>query len=132
MSSLLNPVSPTTQIEPFDAAQTLGVLLKETPEYKAFIQAQKALNSDPISHELSLEYLKHLDASRKDQDLDGTHAAELTRLELEMEDLPVIQEYRQSAREIRDLLQAVDKIISQEAGLDFAINAQHGGCACGG
>jgi cell fate (sporulation/competence/biofilm development) regulator YmcA (YheA/YmcA/DUF963 family) len=132
MSSLLGSALPATKIDPFQAAQTLGFLLKETQEYKDFIQAQKALNSDPTSYRLSMEMRSHQDALRRAQDLDGQHAAELARLELQMEEQPVVQEYRRCAKNLGELFQAVEKMISQEAGMDFAINAQRGGCACGG
>jgi cell fate (sporulation/competence/biofilm development) regulator YmcA (YheA/YmcA/DUF963 family) len=132
MNSLLSSALPATKIDPFQTAQTLAFLLKETQEYKAFIQAQKALNGDPASYRLSMEMRSHQDALRRARDLDGQHAAELARLELQMEEQPVVQEYRLCTKNLGELFQAVEKMISQEAGMDFAINAQRGGCACGG
>ena len=43
-----------------------------------------------------------------------------------------MKEYREREKEVGALIQAVDKIISQEAGLDFAVNAERTGCSCGG
>ena len=132
MNAPLNSVSPTTKIDPFQEARTLGNLLSQTPEYKAFIEAQKAVNSDPTSYTLSVQMRGHQNAIQCGRDLYDEHAAELTRLELEMEDLPVVKEYQECAKEVSALFQVVDKIVSQEAGVDFAINAQRSGCGCCG
>jgi hypothetical protein len=43
-----------------------------------------------------------------------------------------MKEYRAAEIEVTALFQIVDKIVSEEAGLDFAVNAQHTGCSCGG
>lgn len=132
MNSPLSPVTPTTKIDPLQAAQTLGNLLSQTPEYKAFIEAQTAVSSDPVSYTLSVQMRGHQNAIQCGRDLCGEHAAELTRLELEIEDLPVVKEYHRCAEKVSALFQAVDKIVSQESGVDFAINARRGGCVCGG
>ena len=132
MNSPLNSVSPTTKIDPFQAAQTLGDLLSQTPEYKAFIESQKAVNNDPTSYTLSVQMRGHQNAIQCGRDLYGEHAAELAQLELQMEDLPVVKRHHEAAKEVSALFQAVDKIVSQEAGVNFAINAQRSGCACGG
>ncbi len=125
-------VSSTTGVNPFQAAQALGKLLSETPEYKAFIEAQKAVNSDPTSYALSVQLRGHQHAIQCGRDLYGEHATEAARLELEMGDLEVVKEYHRARQEVSVLVQAVDKIVSQEAGVDFAINARRSGCACGG
>jgi hypothetical protein len=49
-----------------------------------------------------------------------------------MEHLLLVKEYREAAKEVSALFQAVDKIVSQEAGVDFAVNAQRSSCGCGG
>lgn len=132
MNPPLGHVTPTTKIDPFQAAQALGNLLSQAPEYKAFIEAQKAVNSDPISYTLSVQMRGHQNAIQCGRDLYGEHAAELTRLELEIADLPIVKEYHKTMNEVCTLFQEIDKIISQESGLDFAVNARRGGCACGG
>lgn len=124
--------SPTIDIDPFQAAQLLGNVLSETPEYKAFLAASKAVHNDATVQKLSAEMRAHQTALHWGRDPDGQHAVELTRLELEMEDLPAMKEYRATEKEVSALFQAVDKMISQEAGLDFAVNAQRTGCSCGG
>jgi cell fate (sporulation/competence/biofilm development) regulator YlbF (YheA/YmcA/DUF963 family) len=110
----------------------LGNVLSETPEYKAFLAASKAVNSDATVQKLSRELRAHQTALQWGRDPDGQHTAELTRLELEIEDQRAMKEYHTSEKGVSALFQAVDKIISQEAGVDFAVNAQHTGCSCGG
>jgi cell fate (sporulation/competence/biofilm development) regulator YlbF (YheA/YmcA/DUF963 family) len=132
MGSSLTLIDPTISIDSFQAAQQLGNVLSDTPEFKAFFAASKAMHNDPIVQQLETEMHAHQTALHWGCDTDGQHAAELTRLELELEDIPVMKQYREKEREVSALFQAVDKIISQEAGVDFAINAQRGGCACGG
>jgi cell fate (sporulation/competence/biofilm development) regulator YlbF (YheA/YmcA/DUF963 family) len=119
-------------IDPFQAAQLLGNVLSETPEFKAFLAASKAVHNDVTIQKFSAEMRAHRTALQWGRDSDGQHAAELTRLELVIEDLPAMKEYRATETEVSALVQAVDKVISQEAGVDFAVNAQHTRCSCGG
>ena len=123
--------SPIIDIDPFQAAQLLGNVLSETPEFKAFLAASKAIHNDVTIQKLSAEMHAHQTALHWGHDPDGQHAVELTRLELEIEDLPAMKEYHEREKEVSALFQAVDKMISQEAGLDFAVNAQRTGCNCG-
>ena len=132
MALQLNLVNPAMKADPLEAATTLWTLLTHTREYKAFITAMKAVNSDPTIRNLSTEMRAHQTALQWGRDADGQHAAELTRLELEMEDLPLVKEYREAAKEVSALFQAVDKVVSREAGVDFAVNAQRSSCGCGG
>ncbi len=132
MVSQVNLVDPAIKADPLEAAKTLGNLLTHTPEYKVFIAALKAVNGDLAIRKLSSEMRGHQTALHWGGDPDGQHAAELTRLELEMEDQPLVKEYREAAKDLGALFQAVDQTISQEAGVDFAVYAQRSGCGCGG
>ena len=132
MSLHLNIIDPTTSNEALQSARNLGNLLAETPQYTEYITALKALNSDLKIQKLSVEMRSHQAALKWGNDTDGQHAAELTRLELEMQDQPLVQEFQHKENELRTLLQEVDRVISQEAGVDFAINARRRRCACGG
>ena len=129
-----NPASAPTAVktDPLQAAQTLGNLLRQTPEYGAFLKALKAVNSDPAIQRLSTQIRAHRSALQWGHDAAGQHAAELARLELEMEDLPAVKEYHKAEEEVSLLFRAVDEIISQEAGVAFAANAQRSSCGCGG
>jgi cell fate (sporulation/competence/biofilm development) regulator YlbF (YheA/YmcA/DUF963 family) len=132
MVSHPDTLSPTINIDPFQAAQLLGQRLNETPEFKAFLAASHAVHNDVSLQKLSAEMSAHQTALQWGRDPDGQHTAELTRLELVIEDLPAMKEYREREKEVSTLFQAVDKVISEEAGVDFAVNAQHTGCSCGG
>lgn len=134
MDLKMNVISPSalTNVEALQAARALGEMLKETPEYRAFLDALKAVNSDLTVQKLAAEMRSHQTALQWGRDADGQHAAELMRLELELGDHPAVQKYRQAEQEVSALFRAVDEIISQEAGVAFAVNAQRSGCACGG
>lgn len=124
------PAPATVKVDPRQAAQALGALLRQTPEYEAFLKALKAVNNDLTVQGLGAQMRAHQNALQWGRDGNGQHAAELARLEQEMEALPTVKEYRQAEAQAQQLLRAVDEIISQEAGLAFAANAKRGGC-CG-
>lgn len=126
------PSPSQVKLDPSEAARTLSELLSQTPEYRAFLDALKALNTNLTIQKLSTEMRTHQTALKWERASDGRHVSELTRLELEMEDHPVVKTYRQTELEISALLRAVDEIISNEAGVAFAVNAQRSGCSCGG
>ncbi len=118
------------QPDPMQAAKTLGNLLRQTPEYETFLKALKVVNTDLTIQKLSAELRAHKAALQWGRDADGQHAIELTRLELELGDLPAMQEFHKAEKEFGDLLRAVDAIVSEAAGVAFAVNAQRTGC-CG-
>lgn len=127
------PPSPIlVKPDPSQAAHTLAKLLCQAPEYCAFLDALKALNSNLTIQKLSAEVRSHQTALKWGQDAEGQHVAELTRLELEMADHPAVKRYQQAEGQVNNLLRAVDEIISSEAGMPFAVNAQRTTCSCGG
>lgn len=125
-------VSDTTMIkvDPRQAAQKLGALLRQTPEYESFLETLKAVNSDPTVQRLGAQMRAHQNALQWGRDGSEQHEAELMRLEQEVESLPIVQEYRQIEAQVIQLFRAVDELISQEAGINFAANAKRSGC-CG-
>lgn len=125
-------ISPTAQAlsaDPVHFAQTLGRLLRQTPEYESFLRTLKAVNSDLTVQGLAAQMRTHQSALQWNRD-DGQHLVELARLEMELENLPVVKEYRQAEAQVQQLFRTVDEIISQEAGVAFAANASRSGC-CG-
>ena len=112
----------------YTAGRALGKLLLQTPEYCAFLDALKALNSDRTIQKLSAEMRPHQSALQWGDDTDGQHVAEMARLELVMENLSAVKKYRQAEREVRGLFLGVDEIISREAGVNFAANAKRSCC----
>lgn len=125
-----NSVPESLKIEPRQAAQNLGKLLRQMEVYEAFLNALQAVNTDATVKKLALQMRAHQNALQWGHDGDGQHADELARLEQEMEALPIVQEYRRTEEQIRQIFHAVEEIISREAGVAFAANAKRGGC-CG-
>ena len=121
---------PTTHEAVEQTAVKLGDLLREHPQYQAYMQSIVALQNDPRVKELSLKLQQTRNAvysSKGKSDL----SAELKRIELELEELPVIQTYRAAEKDARDLLVAVNALLSEALKVDFAANAKRG-CGCGG
>lgn len=126
------PITQSQAADVLESARALGELLSQTPEYRAFLAALKAVNNDLTVQKLSAEIRAHQTALQWRSDINSQHADEIVRIQLKMEDLPVMKTYRQAEKEASALFCAVDEIISQEAGVAFAINAQRSGCGCGG
>ncbi len=126
-------IQPTAvRTDPVHAAQALAHLIQQTPVYEAFLHALRAVNDDSTVQTLSAQLRGHRTALQWGHDPEGLHAVEAMRLELQIGDLPLVQDYRRLEREMSQLLRVVDEIVSQEAGIDFAVNAQRTGCGCGG
>lgn len=113
------------------AARSVGALLRQTPTYTAFLGLVEVVNADSAVQQLAEQMRAHQSALQMGRDPDQ-HAAALARVEAEVEALPVVREYRQAEAAARRLFQVVDALISQEAGVAFAENAQRSGCGCGG
>lgn len=124
------PIPASGTADPHQAARTLGWLLRQTPEYETFLKALQAVNSDLSVQKLGAQMRAHQNALQWGCDDIGQHAAELERLEMEIETLPLVKEYRQAETKLQQLFRAVDEIVSQEAGVAFAVNARRSGC-CG-
>ncbi len=99
MNLQLELLDPAAKVDAVQAAQKLGNLLAETPEYKQYIAALKAVNTDLTVQKISMDMRAHRSALRWDPDVDGKHAAELTRLELVLADQPVMQDYQKAEAE---------------------------------
>lgn len=126
----LQPVPKTTEpptVDIFQAARVLGDLLSRTPEYAAFLEALTAVNADPTVQKLSAQLRACQSAIQWGRDV-VQNAAEMERLEAELESLPLVQSYRQAEAAVRELFLAVDELISREAGVDFAANARRSCC----
>ena len=121
---------PTTHQQLDQTAAHLGDLLREHPLYQTYMQAIKDLEKDPQVHDLSVQtQIKRnaLYGGKGNPEL----TAELERLNLELEALPAVQNYRAAEKGARDLLSAVNVLLSESLKVDFAANAKRG-CGCGG
>lgn len=131
--NLQKPITASTEskIEPKHAARELGELLLHTPEYQAFLAALNAVNNDPTVREISTKMRSHQNALRWSPMNSGEHQIALTRLELELEELLIVQDYRRAEEAVCRLFAEVDTIISEAAGVPFAAYARRSGCSCG-
>jgi len=114
------------------AARELGELLLHTPEYELFLKTLDAVNNNLEVQKISAEIRSHQNAMRWSPGDTGEHDAALTRLEIELEVIQAVQEYRLAEEAACRLFAEVDSIISQAAGVPFATNAKRSGCGCGG
>lgn len=114
------------------AAQSLGKLLAETPEYQAFLQALKDINHDLEVQKLSARIREHDSAIQWGRGNVLEHQAELKTLQVQLESLPIVQTYHNAERTFVQLCREVNQAISANAGVEFAPNARKSGCGCGG
>ena len=134
MDIQLNPIPVTAAVkaDPRQAAQALGRLLRQTPEYEAFLKELNVVNNHPAVQKISTQMRSHQNALRWSPKNASEHETALTRLETELETMPVIQDYRLAEEAVCRMFAEVDTIISQAAGVPFAANAKRSGCGCGG
>ena len=116
----------------YHAAQVMGKLLFETAEYKAFLSALKAVNSNVDIQRLSAKIREHNTALQWGKGDAAEHQSALEQLDNEMEALPAMLAYHANEQATLQLCREVDLIISTSAGVEFAANAKSGGCGCGG
>lgn len=128
------PTRTSTELktEAEQAARELGELLLHTPEFESFMKALNTVNIDLEVQKISAEIHSHQNALRWSPKDSGVHEATLTRLEIELEALQAVQEYRLAEEVVCRLFAEVDSIISQTAGVPFAANAKRSGCGCSG
>jgi cell fate (sporulation/competence/biofilm development) regulator YlbF (YheA/YmcA/DUF963 family) len=114
------------------AAQSLGKLLAETPEYQAFLQALKNINHDLEVQKLSAKIREHDNAIQWGRGNILEHQGEMETLQVQLESLPLIQTYHNAERTFAYLCREINQTISENAGVEFAPNARKSGCGCGG
>jgi cell fate (sporulation/competence/biofilm development) regulator YlbF (YheA/YmcA/DUF963 family) len=125
-------ISTEKRTDTEQAARELGELLLHTPEYEAFLKTLNLVNNDPEVQRISAEMHTHQNALRWSPKDSGEHNAALVRLETELEALQIVQDYGLAEEAVCRMFAEVDAIISQAAGVPFAINAKRSGCGCGG
>lgn len=125
-------LSMTGDAKVTQAAQSLGKLLAETPEYQAFLQALKDINHDLDVQKLSAKLREHDRAIQWGRGNVLEHQGELKTLQILMESLPLVQTYHSAERIFVHLCHEINQVISENAGVEFAPNARKSGCGCGG
>jgi cell fate (sporulation/competence/biofilm development) regulator YmcA (YheA/YmcA/DUF963 family) len=128
-SCQIEPVALEYNHEIDQAAERLATLLAGTPEFQEFSRLAEKINAD--------EDVKRILSSMRFNQMGygGVSSEEtLSKLQAELEALPVVQAYQKAGTEVCTLFRSVDAVISRQAGLPFAVNAKVtscGGCSCG-
>ncbi len=113
-------------VEVDQAAEKLAVLIEQSLAYQEFVRLAQAVNGDEDVKRIITEI-------RSSQMLNGAEDGEgrIEKLQVELEALPIVQNYRSAEQTVKELLHQVDGIISQASGISFAVNARVSSCGCG-
>lgn len=122
----LNSIETSTA-DAYLAGRHLGELLSETPEFLAFLDALKAVNQDLTVQKKSAQMRKCQNEMQWGRDV-LENSTRFDELEQELEEMSVVKAYRQAEIAFRQLILAVEEIISREAGVDFVSNAKRSCC----
>ncbi|GAB4569857.1 MAG: hypothetical protein Kow0077_03030 [Anaerolineae bacterium] len=122
-------VNPALDVEVQTAVDRLAQLVKSHPAYVAFMQAHEVLQACDAAQQL-LGQIQTLE-SRLQFDWSPEGQQELEQMLGRLNELPEVQQYAQAQQDLQQLFQAVDRVISESAGVEFAANARRRGC-CGG
>jgi len=109
-------IQPPLEID--RAVDRLADLLAETQEVRELIRTAQDLRNDPelIRISLGIKDLRTVEGENKQPLLDA--------LQKERENLPSVMQFRQAEVKLRTLFEMVDKLISDQAGMNFSENAR--------
>lgn len=112
-----------------DQAQTqLADLLTRQPAFTGWETAYLQMKADQEAQDL-LQTARNLQ-SKLQFSWSSEAEAEFHQLVEKLNQRPPVITYNQAEQDLRHLMQAVDAVISQTAGVDFAVNAKKS--CCGG
>ena len=120
-----------TEEDVFQAAREFAEVLAETPEYRAFEEAQRRMRQDPAAQEAirafqakqqSLGWMVQLGL------VGEAEQAELQRLRQAMLAQPTVRSYTEAQERLGSLCQEVAQLLSEEIGLSFAAACGPGCC----
>ncbi len=120
-----------SEAEALRAAQEFAAVLGETPEYRAFDEAQSRLRRDPVAQEAIRAFQERQQSLQMMLMLGVLSAAdreELQRLQREVLAQPTVQAYLEAQEQLSRLCQEVAGIISEVIGLNFAASCGPGCC----
>lgn len=122
-------VSTHTQVSIRESLEHLATIIKQQPAFLAFMQAHQALQADEEAQRLIAEG-RHLNGLLQ-FDWSKERQEQLNTLLQQLDQLSCVQAYHQAEHDLRKLFCSVDAIVSDAAGVDFAVNARRRSC-CGG
>ena len=114
------------------AARDFAAALAETPQFKAFEQAYKALRDDAAAKQILATYqakARSLRESPRSNAASEAEHAELERLKNEYGTRPTVQAYMRTEGELIALCQQAAGMISESIGFNYA--ASCGASCCG-
>jgi cell fate (sporulation/competence/biofilm development) regulator YlbF (YheA/YmcA/DUF963 family) len=94
------------------AAIELGERIRNSPEFRSYLLALERVKRDKDFQRLNAQAQTLRISSKWGFHTHKNHLKELQDLELEIESLPVVQEYQRIEVEIRQLLKTLDEIMS--------------------
>ncbi|ATW86955.1 cell fate (sporulation/competence/biofilm development) regulator YlbF (YheA/YmcA/DUF963 family) [Halohasta litchfieldiae] len=112
-----------------DLGRELGEKIAESPEHKAFVEANEAVENDAEAQEMIREFeeLRHeFMVDREAGRADRESMRDVQAAQRELHNLPVMAEYLDAQEELQDKLESVNMAISEEPAVDFGGEA--GGC----
>lgn len=111
-----------------EAIAQLAAIMKAQPAFTAFMQAYHDLQADEEAQRL-LKEGRQL-SGQLQMSWTEEKQARFNELLDQYSDLPCVQAYNRAELAMRELFCAVDAVISERAGVDFAVNARRSSC-CG-
>lgn len=111
------------------AARDLGATLAESPEHRAFVEAERAVEANEAAQRRIAEFERRRSAFVADRERgEATRAdlEELERLQGELHEMDAVAEYLEAKAELEAKLDAVNEVLSAPLAVDFG--GQAGGC----
>ena len=120
----------STQVADLEAmGRDLGEAITETPEYRAFERAQRAVEEDDEAQEkisafeqIRQDFMIAREAGSATQE----DVEEVKQAQQELHSLPVMKEYLEAQEAMQDRLESLNEAISEPLSVDFGGEA--GGC----
>ncbi|WP_435360691.1 YlbF family regulator [Haloarchaeobius sp. DFWS5] len=112
-----------------EKARELGAALRELPEYERFAEAQQAVEESDEAQEKIEEFesvRQEFMLARQTGQANQEDLQNLQETQQELHDIPAMAEYLDAQNRLDARLEAVNDVLSDELGLDFADEAS--GC----
>jgi cell fate (sporulation/competence/biofilm development) regulator YlbF (YheA/YmcA/DUF963 family) len=125
-------VTSAAEAEALAAAGTFGAALRASPEFIAFLAADRALSEDAEAV-AAIEAFNSLQAELRAEITEGVHdrqRAELEHLQQAMLAVPSVASYVDATAAFQAVCRETASVVSAQIGIDFAANCRSGGC-CG-
>ena len=120
----------STQVADLEAmGRELGEAIADSPEYRAFEEAQQAVEEDDEAQQKISEFeriRKDFMIAREAGSATEEDVKEVKRAQQELHSLPVMKEYLEAQEAMQERLESLNEAISEPLAVDFGGEA--GGC----